>query len=182
MHWCPYLNFRASPPVNILMKCACEEEQKWMKSVVVCGDMCVPGKNKIKPSDSRRVWVSEWESCVWRMGYCRAGGGKLATCSHDRLWPSLLSLALCLSLPLSPSLFLTLSFRLPFLPCDRSTGSFQKRRGRLTIVKTVLGAALSALMLVTGRWRSKTSGASMEMQIRHCWGNMPGNYSRLSLA
>lgn len=160
--------------------CAYEDEQKWIKCIVVCGDVCVPGKNQIKPRDSKRIWVSERENCV-ENGLLQGGRGES---SHLQPWQALTFIALScsVSLFLSPPPSLTLSFRLPFLPCDRSTGSFQKRRGRLTIMKTVLGAALSALMLVTGRWRSKTSGASMEMQIRHCWGNMLGNCSRLSPA
>lgn len=121
MHWCPYLNFRELLCLWIfwwgflLMRwmkhqnnngmCAYEEEQKWM-NCAVCGDVCVPGKDKIKPSDSKRIWVSERENCVWRMGYCRAGGVET---SHLQPWQALTFIALSCSLSLSSSHPLPLS-------------------------------------------------------------------------
>lgn len=59
----------------------------------VCGDVCVPGKNKIKPSDSKMCvrerereyeLVSEKAVCGEWVTEGREGGGP-ATCSHDRL-------------------------------------------------------------------------------------------------
>lgn len=47
--------------------CACEEEQKMNE---VCGDVWVPGRDKIKPSDSKMcvcVCMYERESMSWRV-------------------------------------------------------------------------------------------------------------------
>lgn len=73
MHWCPYLNFRELPCRWIfwwrflLMRwmkdqnnrgtCACEEAREMNE---VCGDVCVPGRNKIKVI-VRCMCVCEWE-------------------------------------------------------------------------------------------------------------------------
>lgn len=186
MFWWRFLLMRWMKDQNNSGVCVdVRRNTKWMKCVGICA--CQPGKNKIKVIVKGvgvyvsacvrvrvRVWVSEWEEPCVENGLLRVGRGET---SHLQPWQALTFIACSLSFT-PPFLALTLAFlslppfffRLQSLPCDRSTGSFQTQPGRLTVLRTEQGAALSALMLVTGRltWRSKASGASMQMQIRHC--------------
>ena len=113
--------------------------------------ICVCEGEGVYELGSERAVCGEWVTAGWEGGNQppAAMTGFDLHCSLSLSLP--LSLCVSLSLPHPPLLSHSLSFRLPFLPCDRSAGSFQKRRGGLTVVKTLLGAALSALMVVTGR-------------------------------
>lgn len=80
----------------------------------------------------------------------------------------------CHPLPLFPSLLPISALRQKL----KLLSEAEKKTDRLE--DSAGSSPQSAQTLVAGlqTWRSKTSGASMEMQIRHCLGNMPENFFR----
>ena len=103
--------------------CACQARIK-IKVIVrrVCVCVCVSVRERERERES-----SEWESCVWRMGYWGAGGGET---SHLQPWQALTFIALSLALSLS---LVCLSSLPPSLPPSSLSPPFSTPIPRLAI-------------------------------------------------